>query len=134
MENTIKEPIYKGCTNRECFCTGKCKEIIGYKERPMNRFETAWLDSSNFNDTKLIQQVFNSVEGRISNGMFIDFMGKVAKINLNNYELIREQFIDKILSSLSGSVEIEPELTEREFINLERIRQIPITQFKITKL
>lgn len=29
-----KEPIYKGCTNKECFCTGACKEIIGWKDKP----------------------------------------------------------------------------------------------------
>jgi hypothetical protein len=25
-----KIPIYRGCTNSSCFCTGRCKEIIGY--------------------------------------------------------------------------------------------------------
>lgn len=31
-----KEPIYKGCLAAEyggCFCTGACKEIIGWKEK-----------------------------------------------------------------------------------------------------
>lgn len=100
----------------------------------MERFETAWTDTSNYNDVKLIQQIFNSQEGKVSDGMFIEFMGKLSKINLNDYEIIKERFIDKIMSSLSGNEEIEPELTEQEFINIERIRQIPITEFKITKL
>lgn len=25
-----KEPIYKGCPNGRCFCTGACKEIVGW--------------------------------------------------------------------------------------------------------
>lgn len=32
---TIKEPIYRGCKAEICFCTGKCREIIGYTEREM---------------------------------------------------------------------------------------------------
>ena len=28
-----KIPIYRGCNNTQgCFCSGKCKEIIGYRE------------------------------------------------------------------------------------------------------
>lgn len=27
-----KIPIYRGCNNKVCFCTGTCKEIIGYRE------------------------------------------------------------------------------------------------------
>ena len=27
-----KKPILRGCRNKQCFCTGKCKEIIGYEE------------------------------------------------------------------------------------------------------
>jgi len=34
LEN--QEPIYKGCINKECFCTGDCYEIVGYKEK--NKF------------------------------------------------------------------------------------------------
>ena len=29
-------PIYRGCQNQTCFCTGKCKEIIGYSKRESN--------------------------------------------------------------------------------------------------
>lgn len=29
-----KEPIRRGCTNGTCFCTGKCQEIIGWREKP----------------------------------------------------------------------------------------------------
>ena len=25
-----KTPIYKGCPNERCFCTGACKEIVGW--------------------------------------------------------------------------------------------------------
>lgn len=28
-----KIPIYRGCANTQCFCTGSCKEIIGYRDR-----------------------------------------------------------------------------------------------------
>lgn len=28
-----KEPIRKGCANTQCFCTGDCHEIIGWRER-----------------------------------------------------------------------------------------------------
>ena len=27
-----RTPILRGCQNEICFCTGKCKEIIGYQE------------------------------------------------------------------------------------------------------
>lgn len=36
---TIKEPIYRGCKAEECFCTGKCREVIGYIERDMTAVE-----------------------------------------------------------------------------------------------
>lgn len=26
-----KKPIKRGCNNKQCFCTGKCEEIIGYE-------------------------------------------------------------------------------------------------------
>ena len=28
-----KKPILRGCNNKQCFCTGKCKEIVGYENR-----------------------------------------------------------------------------------------------------
>lgn len=28
-----KVPIYKGCPNDMCFCTGDCKEIIGWRDK-----------------------------------------------------------------------------------------------------
>jgi hypothetical protein len=31
-EGPKKKPIYRGCKNQMCFCTGKCREIIGYEE------------------------------------------------------------------------------------------------------
>ena len=27
-----RTPILKGCENKECLCTGKCHEIVGYIE------------------------------------------------------------------------------------------------------
>lgn len=31
-----KVPIRKGCSNKSCFCTGACNEIIRYRERLPN--------------------------------------------------------------------------------------------------
>lgn len=31
--DTNKVPILRGCSNQQCFCTGKCKEIIGFRDR-----------------------------------------------------------------------------------------------------
>jgi len=31
-----KVPIYKGCQNGRCFCTGECKKIIGFKDKLPN--------------------------------------------------------------------------------------------------
>lgn len=28
-----KVPIYKGCPNEQCFCTGACRKIIGYRDK-----------------------------------------------------------------------------------------------------
>ena len=28
-----KVPILRGCSNQQCFCTGKCNEIIGFRDR-----------------------------------------------------------------------------------------------------
>lgn len=28
-----KVPIFKGCKNESCYCTGKCKEIIGFRDK-----------------------------------------------------------------------------------------------------
>lgn len=27
-----RKPIYRGCQNDVCYCTGKCREIIGYED------------------------------------------------------------------------------------------------------
>lgn len=32
-ENKDKVPIYRGCQNQSCFCSGKCREIIGWREK-----------------------------------------------------------------------------------------------------
>lgn len=26
-------PIKRGCPNKQCFCTGRCNEVIGYRDR-----------------------------------------------------------------------------------------------------
>lgn len=36
--NKTKVPIYKGCPNKECFCTGDCKEVIGYRDKLPNEY------------------------------------------------------------------------------------------------
>jgi hypothetical protein len=28
----LRKPIYKGCYNKVCYCTGDCMKIIGYKD------------------------------------------------------------------------------------------------------
>lgn len=28
-----KVPIYKGCGNTQCFCSGACREIVGWREK-----------------------------------------------------------------------------------------------------
>lgn len=33
-----KVPIKRGCPNKQCFCTGKCNEIIGYRDRLPGEF------------------------------------------------------------------------------------------------
>lgn len=31
--NEKSVPILRGCPNSQCFCTGKCKEIVAYRDR-----------------------------------------------------------------------------------------------------
>lgn len=26
-------PILRGCKNKQCFCSGKCQEVVGYVEK-----------------------------------------------------------------------------------------------------
>jgi hypothetical protein len=33
-----KVPIKRGCPNNQCFCTGKCNEIIGWRDKLPNEF------------------------------------------------------------------------------------------------
>ena len=38
---TVKDAkilIKRGCSNKECFCTGKCEEIIGWRDKYLNEF------------------------------------------------------------------------------------------------
>lgn len=46
-----KKPILRGCKNRQCFCTGKCREIIGYEE---NYVEISNLKKSSNIDSKKV--------------------------------------------------------------------------------
>ena len=39
FENLRKKvPIYRGCPNQECFCTGSCREIVGYRDKLPNEY------------------------------------------------------------------------------------------------
>lgn len=28
-----EEPVHKGCKNKVCYCTGDCKQIVGWKPK-----------------------------------------------------------------------------------------------------
>lgn len=32
-----KIPVYKGCLNKQCFCTGACKEIVAWVDNPVDK-------------------------------------------------------------------------------------------------
>ena len=38
VRTNTKVPIKRGCLNKECFCTGKCNEIIGWRDKLPNEF------------------------------------------------------------------------------------------------
>ena len=38
VRTNTKVPIKRGCRNKECFCTGKCNEIIGWRDKLPNEF------------------------------------------------------------------------------------------------
>ena len=38
VRTNTKMPIKRGCQNKECFCTGKCNEIIGWRDKLPNEF------------------------------------------------------------------------------------------------
>ncbi len=38
VRTNTKVPIKRGCSNKECFCTGKCNEIIGWRDKLPNEF------------------------------------------------------------------------------------------------
>ena len=52
-----KNPILKGCRNKECFCTGECKKIVEYKED----YKKNSLSASDF--TKLFYGTFKGDSG-----------------------------------------------------------------------
>ena len=39
VRTNTKVPIKRGCPNKECFCTGKCNEIIGWRYKLPNEFQ-----------------------------------------------------------------------------------------------
>ena len=39
VRTNTKVPIKRGCPNKECFCTGKCNEIIGWRDKLPNEFQ-----------------------------------------------------------------------------------------------
>ena len=39
LRTNTKVPIKRGCPNKECFCTGKCNEIIGWRDKLPNEFQ-----------------------------------------------------------------------------------------------
>lgn len=41
--NDKRVPIYRGCNNTTCLCTGECRVIVGYRERvPGELKPTEW--------------------------------------------------------------------------------------------
>jgi hypothetical protein len=38
VRTNTKVPIKRGCLNKQCFCTGKCNEIIGWRDKLSNEF------------------------------------------------------------------------------------------------
>jgi hypothetical protein len=38
VRTNTKVPIKRGCPNKECFCTGRCNEIIGWRDKLPNEF------------------------------------------------------------------------------------------------
>ena len=38
VRTNTKVPIKRGCLNKQCFCTGKCNEIIGWRDKLPNEF------------------------------------------------------------------------------------------------
>lgn len=38
VPKTNKVPIYRGCPNKECFCSGACREIIGWRDKIFGEF------------------------------------------------------------------------------------------------
>ena len=33
LRSTPRLPVYRGCMSSVCYCSGQCKEIIGYRDR-----------------------------------------------------------------------------------------------------
>jgi len=38
VRTNTKVPINRGCANMQCFCTGECNEIIGWRDKLPNEF------------------------------------------------------------------------------------------------
>ena len=38
VRTNTKVSIKRGCPNKQCFCTGKCQEVIGWRDKLPNEF------------------------------------------------------------------------------------------------
>ena len=86
-----------------------------------------------FTDGKLAERTLDS-KAQLRNGegmpmslylgSFILFLGKVSSFKKNEYLSIRDWFIDETLNLISGTPEIEPELSHNQYENIELLRKI----------
>lgn len=80
MENKI--PIYAGCSNGICCCTGACKEIIGYREpHPLEKEQIDKNAFSKFLNGNSDVCNLDSVNGK---GTFITAVNRPAEEYVNN--------------------------------------------------
>lgn len=89
MENKI--PIYAGCSNGICYCTGACKEIIGYREpHPLEKEQIDKNAFSKFLNGNSNVCNLDSVNGKGTNESYNKMVEKVKeyvdKVKLNKFE------------------------------------------------
>ena len=92
-------------------------------------FENAWVDTTN-NDDRFIYRITDTSIDRHSNltkGMFLTFLSKLKNFNFNEAKCF---FLEKINNTLSDSIYIEVELTEKQFISLESVRNMTFNEIK----
>lgn len=99
--------------------------------------EVNWLDVSNNNDEKLVTRILNTQGGdrigHLYNGMFVNYISKFDKMSLKQFYEIKDDFINRTYALLSGNEDIEPELSELEYTNIERLRKMNYEEFNFTK-